>query len=350
MIEDLIRPHIKSFQPYRSARSEVHQASIYLDANELSYGSPLAFDGIALNRYPDPLQSALRTTLAGIMGVPQEMIFTGVGSDEIIDLLVRLFCEPSKDNVVILEPTYGVYRVAAELSAVNAVGVELDENFQIDVEKTFKAIDPNTKILFCCSPNNPTGNLLGTIDIAKICQKFRGIVVVDEAYAEFSQPEPRDQPINLVGRFENLVILKTLSKAWGLAAIRLGYCIAHPTIISYLLRIKSPYNINAVTAHLALSALGQPGFLKQSVRSVIIERNRLRNELGMNPAVLRVFPSDANFFLVEFRDSEKAFELLYKRGIVVRRRSEERLRNCLRITVGTPEENALVVETLGGMA
>ena len=353
MIERLIRTHLKSFQPYRSARSEVLEAHTLLDANELSFGSPIAFDAVSLNRYPDPLQRRLRAKLGVLLGVDPEAIFAGVGSDEIIDLLIRLFCEPAGDAVLILEPTYGIYRVAAEVNNIDVCSAELNEVFQIDVAKTLSAVTPHTKMIFCCSPNNPTGNLLRRTDIRKLCEGFPGIVVVDQAYVEFADvclgSSGSSEPNNLSGdalALENLVVLRTLSKAWGLAGIRLGYCIADPVIVSYLLRIKAPYNVNAVTAEIALRALENEAFLRRSTSAVRGERDRLASALGSLSIISRVFPSDSNFLLVEFSDVQRAYEALAAASISVRRRSEPRLQNCLRITVGTPEENDRVLRCL----
>jgi len=353
MIEDLIRPHLKEFKPYVSARSEQSKgeqmegeqvkARIFLDANELSLGSPVAFDGAALNRYPDPYQRQLREKLAALERVPADSVFVGVGSDEIIDLLIRLLCEPLKESIAILEPTYGVYRVAADLNAVEVLAIELDDRFQIDLEKTLRAARATTKLIFCCSPNNPTGNLLDRRQILKLCSSFNGVVVVDEAYIEFSGEASLARD---VGARENLAILRTLSKAWGLAGIRLGYTIASPALVSYLLRIKSPYNLSAATSTLALKALEVDGFVGRATECVISERERLKSDLSKLIIVEHIYPSSANFLLARFTDSERAFAALLEKGIVVRRRSEQRLRDCLRITIGTPEENRLLVKTL----
>jgi histidinol-phosphate aminotransferase len=345
VIESLIRKHLAAFEPYKSARSEMHQARIFLDANELAAGSPVAFAGAALNRYPDPYQLELRTKLGEMNAVSADRVFAGVGSDEIIDLLIRLFCEPATDSIAILEPTYGVYRVAASLSAVKIIPIELDENFQIDVAATLRAVEPHTKLLFCCSPNNPTGNLLRRGDILKLCKEFNGIVVVDEAYVDFAEGKEIVSPAD-TQRSERLVILKTLSKAWGLAGIRLGYCLADPTIVSHLLRIKAPYSINVVTSVLALQALDENDFFKSSVKMIREERTRVAAELSKLPSVVKIYPSDGNYLLVEFTNRDSAFAALYAKGIVVRKRSEARLKKCLRITIGTPHENSQLLSAL----
>ena len=322
-------------------------AKLFLDANELSLGSPVSVEGVELNRYPDPAQSALRDTFAQRLGVSSDRIFCGVGSDEVIDLLIRLFCEPRKDQVLVLEPTYGVYRVQGNVNAVHVETVELDSAFQIDVTRTLGATTPETKIIFCCSPNNPTGNLLVMSDILELVSHTSGIVVVDEAYVDFA--DGTNSLVSLVERHENLVVLRTLSKSWGLAGIRLGYCICHPEIVSFLLRIKAPYSINAVTSMLALASLRNEEFFNSAIAAVKRERNRMVKELGRIGEVRKIYPSDANFLLVEFLDAGKAFDALKSQGIVVRRRSEPRLHNCLRMTIGTPEENGIVLRTLAGI-
>ncbi len=344
MIEKLIRPHLKSFQPYVSARSEVQEAKLFLDANELSLGNLVSFDGVALNRYPDPLQIELRSKLAKRLGITPEMVFTGVGSDEIIDLLIRLFCEPVKDSICILEPTYGVYRVSANMNNIQILAVELDEYFHIDIKKTLSVVNTTTKIIFLCSPNNPTGNLLRRDDIVTLCRESNAIVVLDQAYIEFANPS--GDLTSVVSQLENLIILRTLSKAWGLAGIRLGFCIANPLIISYLQRIKAPYNINVLTTKVALGALANSKFLSDSVQCIQSERERLTNELGKLTGVVRVFQSNANFLLVEFKDAKTTYDALYRKGIIIRRRSEERMKNCLRITIGTQNENNLLLSML----
>jgi histidinol-phosphate aminotransferase len=350
MIKKLIRQHLRAFEPYHSARSEMdglagNRELIYLDANELALGSPVPFSGIKLNRYPDPFQRQLRAAIGNRFSVAQDNVFVGVGSDEIIDLLIRLFCEPAEDSVLILQPTYGVYGVSAALNNIEQVDVQLDENFQIDVDKTLKALKKNTKIIFCCSPNNPTGNVLKKESILKLAQSVDCMLVVDEAYAEFAEPGEVIQPRE-IAKQENIIILKTLSKAWGSAGIRLGYCIAHREVVSYLLRIKAPYNINAVSSSLALEIISLGDFKDSSVSIIQKEKERLAQALGSLNAVLKIYPSDANFILAEFTDAKHYYDLLVRAGIIVRRRSEPRLKNCLRITIGTPEENALLIQTL----
>lgn len=342
-IDALIRPNIRALKPYRSARQD-YLTGVLLDANENAFGSAITFDGLELNRYPDPFQTALRSRLAQLHGVQRENLFVGVGSDEVIDLLLRIFCEPQKDAALILEPTYGMYRVAADVNNIHVDSCLLTDDFQIDVEAVKRCTKKNTKVVFCCSPNNPTGNLLNCVDILSLCAQIPAIVIADEAYADFAQAESL---ISAVERFPNLVVLRTLSKAWGLAAIRLGYAIAHPQIISYLMKVKSPYNINIMTSTEALKALDNTEHVKRSVASVATERQRLAGELSAFRFVKNVFPSDANFLLVRCTDARSLYRQLAERGIIVRDRSAEpKLENCLRISIGIPEQNDLLLNAL----
>jgi histidinol-phosphate aminotransferase len=342
-IEALIRPNIRKLKPYRSARQD-HLTGILMDANENAFGSAITFDGMELNRYPDPFQHSLRTRLAQLQGVYPENLFAGVGSDEAIDLLIRVFCEPRADSIIVLEPTYGVYRVAADVNDVPVRSCLLTDEFQIDAATVRSIADTNTKMIFCCSPNNPTGNLLRRNDILDLCATTSAIVVVDEAYFDFAQSE---SVVSAISQFPNLVVLRTLSKAWGLAAIRLGYAVAHPEIISYLMKVKAPYNINALTSAEAIRALEHPEHVRNSVTSTVSERKRLGDELVKFHFVLKVFPSDANFLLVRFSDARAVYQHLAQRGVIVRDRSSEpKLTNCLRISVGTPEQNNLLLTAL----
>jgi histidinol-phosphate aminotransferase len=347
MIDELVRPHLRTFKPYVSARSEVLDANIFLDANELPIKNPVSVEEIALNRYPDPFQIELRKMIADGISVDPEMIFTGVGSDEVIDLLVRLFCEPGRDSVAIVEPTYGVYRVASNINGVRTITVDLNEQFQFDLTGLLATIEPNTKLIFLCSPNNPTGNVLNRKDIVSLCRQTSAIVVVDQAYIEFASAS--DDLSRQVVELENLVVLRTFSKAWGLAGIRLGYCIANAQIVSYLMKIKAPYNVSAITARLALSALTNRKFLVDAAKSIVEERDRLATELEASSRVVKVYPSDANFLLVEFQNAIGVFKALQGVGIIVRRRSEARLANCLRLTVGSKSENDLLLSELRKM-
>ncbi|HEX9613907.1 MAG TPA: histidinol-phosphate transaminase [Bacteroidota bacterium] len=341
-IEDLVRPNIRSLTPYRSARQD-HNRGILLDANENSFGSVLRSDGIALNRYPDPSQALLRGKLAELNSVSPESIFTGVGSDEIIDLLIRIFCRPDADSVLVIEPTYGMYRVSAGINGIGVISSLLSRDFQIDLEDA-GAKASRVKLVFCCSPNNPTGNLLRSEDILALCSQTNGLVVVDEAYIDFAQAPSLSA---FTGDHENLVVLRTLSKAWGLAAIRLGYCIASPLVIEYLMKIKPPYNINALTSHFALQALGKEREMKETVQAILLERTKLAAKLESIPCVEKIFPSDSNFLTVRCTNARLIRDGLASKGVIVRDRSSEPLlENCLRITVGTPAQNDTLVRIM----
>lgn len=343
----LIRQNIQALKPYRSARHDAH-SGILLDANENSFGSVLSIDGIDLNRYPDPFQNQLRARLAELNGVQTENVFVGVGSDEVIDLLIRVFCEPTRDAILVVEPTYGMYRVAAGINDVRVESSLLMDDFQIDMMDAQQQLKPDIKIIFCCSPNNPTGNSLRTEDISTLCVDTERIVVVDEAYVDFAQT---GSLCALTRTFSNLVILRTLSKAWGLAGIRLGYAVADPVIVSFLMKIKSPYNVNALTSQYALRALQELPAMRRTVRAIIQEREQLTFRLAEATVVEKIYPSSANFLLVRFADARMVYRTLAQRGIVVRdRTSEPKLENCLRITVGTPEQNDLLLKVLKEIA
>jgi histidinol-phosphate aminotransferase len=342
-IENLIRPNIRRLKPYRSARQDF-TTGILLDANENAFGSAVTFEGQQLNRYPDPSQNPLRSKLAQMQGVQAENIFVGVGSDEVIDMLIRIFCEPRVDSVLILEPTYGVYRVASDVNDVEVHSCLLTDDFQIDPNEVKARTMGATKLIFCCSPNNPTGNLLRRNDIFEICAATKAIVVVDEAYFDFAQS---DSEIGSIGQFPNLVVLRTLSKAWGMAAIRLGYAIAHPIIVSYLMKAKAPYNISILTSLEASKALDHSEHVRQSVASTIAERKRLIREFAGIKFVQKIFPSDANFLLIRVTDARGLHRQLAERGVIIRDRSSEpKLSNCVRVSVGTPEQNDLLLTAM----
>jgi histidinol-phosphate aminotransferase len=341
-IESLLRENIRALKPYHCARQDF-LSGILLDANENSFGSVLTVDNLSLHRYPDPYQREVRTVLAAMNDVALENIFVGVGSDEVIDLLVRIFCEPKWDSVVLLEPTYGMYRVAASIQDVQVRSCLLTDDFQIDLEAVKKTVDATTKLIFCCSPNNPTANLLRAEDILAMC-KLGPIVVVDEAYIDFAKTESLGK---LVLDHPNLVVLHTLSKAWGLAGIRLGYCIADAIIISYLMKVKPPYNINALTSRTTLQALSKGVEVRQTIDAIIQERTWLIEELGQLLCIRKVYPTDANFILVRCTDADALFRILVAKDIIVRNRSTEPLlQNCLRITVGTHRENEMLIQTV----
>lgn len=334
-VRDLQRENIKNLSPYSTARDEFKgQASVYLDANENSFGSPLPAN---YNRYPDPLQLDVKDAISKIKGVPIENTFLGNGSDEAIDLLFRAFCNPGKDNVIILPPTYGMYEVSANINDVEVRKVNLTPDFQLDLEKIAETIDANTKMIFICSPNNPTGNSLNRTDIETILANFKGLVVIDEAYINFAKQKTFIQELT---EYANLVILQTFSKAWGLAALRLGMAFSSTHVIDILNKVKPPYNINQATQDLALVALENIQQVNEWIKLTVSERDRLGNALSRLAKVETVYPSDANFILVKIEGAHDIYHQLVDQGIIVRDRSKVVLcDDCLRITVGTVEEN-----------
>lgn len=338
----IIRPNIRNLVPYSSARDEFKgEASVYLDANENSLGSPLIK---WYNRYPDPLQWEVKKKLSYIKGIAPEQIFLGNGSDEAIDLLYRAFCEPGIDNVVICPPTYGMYEVSANINNIKLKKVPLTPAFQLDLEALEEAIDANTRIIWLCSPNNPTGNSLNREDVELILNNFDGLVVVDEAYINFSRH--RSFIPDLV-EYPNLVVLQTLSKAWGLAALRIGMAFASREIIEVFNRIKPPYNISQAAQDLVLEALDRVDDVNDMIRILVEERKQLAEALSNLPQVKEVYPSDANFLLVRTVDAKGLYRYLVGKGIVVRDRSNVILCDqSLRITVGTPGENQLLVKAI----
>lgn len=341
-IESLIRANIRALKPYHSARQDF-LSGILLDANENSFGSSLTVDGLSLNRYPDPAQRELRNVLANINEVATENVFVGVGSDEVIDLLVRIFCEPKRDSVILLEPTYGMYRVAASIQDVQIRSCLLTDKFQIDLDAVKKLIDVSTKLIFCCSPNNPTANLLRSEDILELC-KLGAMIIVDEAYIDFAQSTSMGKKVL---SHPNLVVLRTLSKAWGLAAIRLGYCVADPVVVSFMMKVKAPYNINALTSRASLQALIKIEEVRRTINLIVEERKWLAANLAAIQCVESVFPSDANFILVRCQNAAALYGYLAEKEIIVRDRSTEPLlQNCLRITVGIRQENEQLLRAM----
>ncbi|KAA3438112.1 histidinol-phosphate transaminase [Rufibacter hautae] len=342
-IDNFIRPHLKSLKPYSSARDEFEgEASVYLDANENNLGSLAG--GVDYNRYPDPYQKTIKEKLSKLKGVRPEQIFIGNGSDEAIDLLVRLVCEPGRDEVLLLPPTYGMYEVSANIHNIGIQRVPLDEHFQPVYEKIAEKHNEHTKILFLCSPNNPTGNILEPATVEKLIRSFNGLVVVDEAYIDFT-----DSPswITRLDEFPNLMVMQTLSKAWGMAGLRLGMAFASPEIIGYLNKIKPPYNINVVTQELVSAALDKTAQLEDLLHVIIQERTRLVEAFAALSLIEKVYPSDANFVLVQVQNANELYAYLLDRGIVVRNRSTQPgCANCLRITIGTPAENDNLLESL----
>ncbi|MCI7070950.1 MAG: histidinol-phosphate transaminase [Bacteroides pyogenes] len=338
-LEELTRPNIRKLQPYSSARDEYKgtQASVFLDANENPYNLPY-------NRYPDPMQRELKMLLSGVKKVSPGHIFLGNGSDEAIDLLYRAFCEPRQDNVVAIEPTYGMYRVCADINGVEYRKVLLDEHFQLSAEKLLSAVDGHTKLVFLCSPNNPTGNQLLRCEIEKVLQRFEGLLVLDEAYNDFSEESSFLYDLDT---FPNLVVLQTFSKAWGGASVRLGMAFASEDVISVLNKIKYPYNVNQLTQQYALDLLRHYDKIEFWIETLKEERSYLEQELAGIPCVIRIYPSDANFLLVKVTDAAEIYDYLAGEGIIVRNRDSVPLcGNCLRVTVGTRTENDALIAAL----
>ena len=331
-LQQLVRPNIWSLAPYSSARDEYsgHEAHVFLDANENPYNAPY-------NRYPDPLQRQLKQMLAKVKHVPDDMIFLGNGSDEAIDLTYRIFCQPARDNVVAIEPTYGMYRVCADINNVEYRPVLLGADYQLQASALLAACDEHTKIVWLCSPNNPTGNSLRRDQLLHVIDRFPGIVVVDEAYIDFAQQPSLRQEL---ATHPNLVILQTMSKAWGSAAIRLGMAFAHRDIVALYNKVKYPYNVNLLTQQQAMQMLADPFEVDKYVRMLLAERQRLMPAILQLPVCQQVYPSDANFFLARMTDATAIYRYLVDRGIIVRNRSRvQQCHNCLRITVGTRSEN-----------
>jgi histidinol-phosphate aminotransferase len=341
-LDALVRTNIRTLKPYSSARDEFKgEASIFLDANENSLGSPLVK---WYNRYPDPLQLKVKEKIAFIKKIPVDQIFLGNGSDEAIDLLFRCFCEPGIDEVVIFPPTYGMYEVSANINNVKLNRVPLTEQFQLDLEALEQAIKPSTKIIWICSPNNPTGNSIDREAIEMILNNFDGLVVIDEAYINFSR---KKSWLSDLQDYPNLVVLQTLSKAWGLAGIRLGMAFASPEIIGYLNKVKPPYNISEPVQELAVKALEEIGQVNDMIVTLVNERQNMTTSLLQNEEVVKIYPSDANFLLVKFKDASRLYKYFVEQGIVVRDRSNVILcEGCLRITVGTPQENQKLLGSL----
>ena len=345
-LENLVRENIKRLAPYSSARSEFSGAAqIFLDANENSFGSPLQKN---YHRYPDPLQTEIKSQLAAMQNVGADEIFIGNGSDEAIDLLFRIFCQPQKDNVLICPPTYGMYEVSAAINDVAVKRANLTENFELDFERVKQTIDGDTKLLFVCSPNNPTGNRMRRTTILEIARTFRGIVVVDEAYMHFSDEKSL---VEEIANHPNLVVLQTFSKAWGLAGVRVGLALANAEIIRLFNRVKPPYNVSQAAQEIVLQALENAARVKETVGEIVAEREKLIAKLREISLVTKIYPTDANFVLVKTIDANRIYQFLLDEKIVVRNRNQVELcAGCLRITVGTPIENARLIESLENLA
>lgn len=341
-LDELVRSNIRKLKPYSSARDEFQgEASVFLDANENPFNYPY-------NRYPDPLQRELKQKVAAIKGVHTENVFFGNGSDEPIDLVFRVFCEPRVDNVVAIDPTYGMYKVCADINDVEYRSVLLNADYSLNAETLLKAVDAHTKVLFLCSPNNPTGNDLNNVEIRKVLDGFAGITVIDEAYIDFSG---RESYLSLLSLYPNLLILQTFSKAWGLASVRLGMAFARPEIIAYFNKVKYPYNINILTQRFVMEAVVHLERKNEWVEMLIGQRGILVEKLNACSLVKAVYPSDANFVLVKMDDPNAVYEALVKQGVIVRNRHSVALcAGCLRITVGTPTENDALMEALNGLS
>ncbi len=341
-ITDLVRPSILKLKPYSSARDEFKgEASVYLDANENAFGSPYSEN---FNRYPDPLQVKLKNAISKIKGVPAQHIFLGNGSDEAIDVLFRVFCEPAIDNVIICPPTYGMYKVAADINNVEVKAINLTKAFELDLSEIIKAVNENTKMLFICSPNNPTGNIMHFEDVEYLLNNFKGIVVIDEAYINYSRQRSY---IQLLTEYENLVVLQTFSKAWGLAGVRMGMAFSTTVIVDIMNKVKPPYNVSEPSQQIVLEALDNIKKVNDEIKTTVEERNKFGKNLREQKLALEVYPSEANFILAKFADANKVYDQLLEKGIVVRNRSTVELcDNCLRITIGTPNENEILLKAL----
>ncbi|MGY0392454.1 histidinol-phosphate transaminase [Bizionia sp. KMM 8389] len=343
-IQNLIRPNILKMTSYSSARDEfkdIDDSLIFLDANENPYDS-------GFNRYPDPQQLVLKKRLATIKSCLPNQLLLGNGSDEVLDLIFRTFCEPTIDNVIVLPPTYGMYGVLAELNNIETIEVPLTTDFNLSVSNILNAANTNSKILFLCTPNNPTANSFDASAVKTLLQEFKGIVVIDEAYSDFSNA---DSWINQLDSFPNLIVIQTLSKAYGLAGIRLGMAIASPYIINVLNSIKPPYNINQLTQEVAVKRLKNIELVNSQILQIKTERKRVQKALKTIPIVKRSYPSDANFILVEVDDADKRYQQLIEKRVVVRNRTNQiHCKNCLRFTIGTPEENTKLITILNTLS
>ncbi len=338
-LKDLTRPNIWCLEPYHCARDEFRgrEARVFIDANENPYNNPY-------NRYPDPLQMSLKTRISELKGIAPERIFLGNGSDEAIDIVYRIFCIPQRDNVVAIEPTYGMYKVCADINDVEYRKVLLDDRFQLNADKLLGVTNTHTKVVWLCSPNNPTGNHLDEKEIEKVIHSFDGIVVLDEAYSDFS---PRNPFRHRLDEFPNLIVLNTFSKAWGCAAIRLGLAFASEEIIGLFNKVKYPYNVNKLTQDAALEILDKRRDVENWVKLILEERPKLMDSVAELRVCEEVYPTDANFFLAKMKDATAIYEYLIDNGVVVRNRNKVALcHNCLRITIGTPQENNVLLAAL----
>jgi histidinol-phosphate aminotransferase len=341
-LEKLVRPNILRLKPYSSARKEFSgEGRIFLDANENSFGSPTS---VPLNRYPDPLQMDVKEAFSRIVGLRSGQMFLGNGSDEAIDLILRILCEPRTDNIIICPPTYGMYEVSAEINDIEIRRVPLNSDFQLNVPAILDAVDSKTKLIFICSPNNPTGNAMKREDVISLLESFEGIVIVDEAYIHFSNQESL---VSSLSRYQNLMVLQTFSKAWGLAGLRVGVAFADEGIIEMMNRIKPPYNLSTVAQEIIIEALENQNEVKVLVGEILKERERMREILETIHCVEKVFDTDANFLLVRVNDADRVYKWLLEDAIIVRNRNTVELcEGCIRITVGTRDENEALVESM----
>ena len=337
-IADLQRENIKNLQPYACARSEFKgNASVFLDANENPMNAPF-------NRYPDPLQVTLKEKIAKLKGVRPTQIMLGNGSDEPIDLAIRIFCEPKEDNIISVDPTYGMYEVSADINNVAYRKVLLNDDFSLDAAIVLEKVDSHTKLIFLCSPNNPTANLLDKAQMRRIIEEFQGIVVVDEAYIDFA---PEASWLKELDKYPNLLVLQTFSKAWGLASVRCGMAFASEEIVGFFNKVKPPYNLNFLTQNFVLKALDQAERTQEWVEMLLEQRRIMVEALQELPCILHIFPTDANFILVKTTDATGIYQSLIQQGIIVRNRNNVSLCNgCLRITIGTAQENAMLIEAM----
>ncbi len=339
-IENLVRKNIKQIKPYSSARDEYNNATdamIFIDANENPFQNEV-------NRYPDPQQRKVKQQLSKIKNIPIQNILLGNGSDEVLDLIFRVFCEPNKDNVLLLPPTYGMYEVLANINAIDVIKIELNNAFEPQVEKIIAAQNNNSKLLFICSPNNPTANSFNALKVEKLIKEFAGIVVIDEAYIDFSEQESW---LSRLQEFPNLIVTQTLSKAYGLAGIRIGTCYASSKIIAILNSIKPPYNVNTLSQKVALKKLKNSKEISNQIKEILTQRSVLEKQLASITWVDTIYPSDANFLLVKVDDATKRYKQLIKKGIVVRNRTNQPLcNNCLRFSIGTATENNKLISIL----
>ncbi|MDZ7763657.1 MAG: histidinol-phosphate transaminase [Melioribacteraceae bacterium] len=342
-LEKLVRPNILKLKPYTSARSQ-HINGLLLDANENAFGSVIDDDNLELNRYPDPTQLKLRQSIGAYLKINPENIFCGVGSDEIIDLLVRIFCEPGKDKAALFEPTYGMYKVVCDIQGVETISFELNNDFQIDVEQFLQQKSGLVKIIFICSPNNPTANIIDKNDIIRLSENFNGIVVVDQAYIDFYDAR---ELLNEISKHSNIVLLRTFSKAWGLAGARFGLAVADSFVVKLLMNIKSPYNINKLTENVVLKSLNRIDQKNDILEKIKNERDYLTVELKSMESIKLVYPSDANFILFKVDNADEVYNNLIQKEVIIRNRSNQKnLEGCLRVTVGTRDQNQKFIQEL----